>query len=301
MKRPGRTHVAATVLAALVTACRPGPSEPPRKVAPTRPGMRLSMMELHRTGGVPPGWRFMPPPGDPASGRRLFISQGCSSCHAVAGEPSFPAKPGDESVGPELTGMGSHHPGGYFAESIVNPDAVLVDGPGYVGPDGHSVMPAYPDLTIAQLADLVSYVQTLTAGGMQHAKSAIEPIPPELPAPPPGVATRFFVQVYDVEAGRLDDFERWLHDEGFARLFSHAGLASVETYVDLGHGGPAVTTVFGFTDEESLGRFLDDPATDDLGAKFDSFIGPHDHRVYRSSPLYRAASLSAERPAAPPP
>jgi hypothetical protein len=34
--------------------------------------------------------------------------------------------------------MGDHHPPAYVAEAILDPNAVLVDGPGYVGEDGFS-------------------------------------------------------------------------------------------------------------------------------------------------------------------
>src|SRR2546427_12863874 len=115
------------------------------------------MAALHQAGGVPPGWGFTVPPGDVGAGRRTFADAGCPSCHRVARE-AFPPPTGP---GPELTGMGSHHPAEYFVESILTPDAVLVDGPGYIGPDGRSVMPSYPDLTLRQLADLVAYLKSL--------------------------------------------------------------------------------------------------------------------------------------------
>ncbi|HYB40272.1 MAG TPA: c-type cytochrome, partial [Candidatus Methylomirabilis sp.] len=113
---------------------------------PAPPGpTRITMDALHKAGGVPPGWRFTVPPGDAAAGRQAFIEFKCYACHAIAGE-QFPLPPGQSaSAGPELTGMGGHHPPDYFAESIMNPSAVLVEGPGYIGGDGRSIMPAYPD------------------------------------------------------------------------------------------------------------------------------------------------------------
>src|SRR5437867_2877568 len=152
------------------------------------------------------GCHKTPRAGDVATGRRLFVDFGCASCHAVKGE-AFGAKAGEQGVGPDLTGMGSHHPAEYFVESILNPDAVLVDGPGYSGPDGRSVMPAYPEMTLLELADLVAYLQSLTAGGMQHAMASVQQAPAELPAPPPQDASRFLVQVYDVNQGDLRNFE----------------------------------------------------------------------------------------------
>src|SRR5437667_1109319 len=136
------------------------------------------MMELHRTGGVPPTWRFTVPAGDAIAGRQTFFDLGCQSCHRVASEPSTAT---DEQRGPELTGMGSHHPAEYFAESILAPDAVLVDGPGWVGPDGRSIMPSYPDVTLRQLADLVAYVKSLRAGGAAELMAATPAPPSEVP------------------------------------------------------------------------------------------------------------------------
>jgi mono/diheme cytochrome c family protein len=129
----------------------------------------MTMDELHQHGGVPPGWHFTMPPGDPKEGRAVFVKLECYACHAVKGE-SFPtAAKGAEDVGPELTGMGSHHPAEYLAESLVNPNAVIVTGAGYTGSDGLSRMPDYGDvLTVRQLIDLVAYIKSLTAdhGGM---------------------------------------------------------------------------------------------------------------------------------------
>src|SRR5262245_50465404 len=133
---------------------------------------RITMEELHRSGGVPPGWKFALPGGDAVKGRQVFVELECYKCHAVKGE-SFPASTGDaKNVGPELTGMGSQHPAEYFAESILAPNAVILDGPGYTGPDGKSIMPSFADsLTVTQLVDLVAFLKSLTAGG-HHVPSA---------------------------------------------------------------------------------------------------------------------------------
>jgi len=249
------------------------------------------MAALHASGGVPPGWRFTPPPGDPAAGRTLFAALGCPACHAVRGE-SFAAPTGP---GPELTGMGSHHPAGYFAESIVNPDAVLVDGPGYVGPDGHSIMPMYPDMTLGQLADVVAYLTSLTSGVEPSAGAA--PASPALgsplPAPPDPGRQAFLRMAYDVRPGQLAAFERWFKDEGAPGFLAFPGLLGIDTYVDRLHA-PSVTTLLAFSDDAALSRFLADPAMGRLGLAFDRFIGDHDHRSYAAPPpLYRVPSLSA--------
>ena len=117
----------------------------------------MTMAELHAAGDVPPGWLFSPPPGDAGRGRLIFTRLGCPACHRVVGD-----SPGSPIVGPDLTDAGEHHPAGYLLESVINPNAVIVEGPGYTGADGRSIMPSYADrLTVPELIDLVAYLRTL--------------------------------------------------------------------------------------------------------------------------------------------
>ena len=143
----------------------------PPAAAPTpggKPPTPITMEELHRAGGVPRGWKFTLPPGDPKTGREIFAKLECNKCHEV--KPDFPKSAGGAGdVGPELTGMGAHHPAEYFAQSIVDPNAVILAGPGYVGADGRSIMPDYRDsLTFAELVDLVAYIKSLAGGAEGH-------------------------------------------------------------------------------------------------------------------------------------
>lgn len=118
---------------------------------------RVTMEDLHEGGGVPEGWIFTPPPGDPAHGRQVFAKLGCGACHRVGADERAPA-----GIGPDLDGVGQHHPAGYILESILNPNAVIVEGPGYSTPDGTSIMPDYRDqLSAGDLIDLVAYLETL--------------------------------------------------------------------------------------------------------------------------------------------
>jgi mono/diheme cytochrome c family protein len=143
---------------------------PPKAEAPPQaPAYRLSMEELHRHGGTPRGWKFTLPPGDAGKGRAVFESLECYKCHTVKNGGFPQVAPDAKNVGPELTGMGGMHPGEYLAESILAPNRVIVEGPGYTGPDGLSVMPSFADsLTLAQWTDLVAYLKSLTAGGHEH-------------------------------------------------------------------------------------------------------------------------------------
>ncbi len=61
-----------------------------------------------------------------ALGQELFSQQligslpGCSTCHSL--------EPGVTIVGPSLAGIGSRADAAYIRESILNPDAVVVEG-----------------------------------------------------------------------------------------------------------------------------------------------------------------------------
>ena len=156
----------------------PAQSGAPAKGSTPPASVRTTMEALHAAGGVPPGWRFTLPPGDPAAGRRAFVELKCYACHAIRGE-QFPLKPGESATaGPELTGMGGQHPAEYLAESVINPNAVLVEGPGWIGGDGRSIMPPYRDMTVGQLIDLVAYLKTLTGQEAEQAPARTQEVGP---------------------------------------------------------------------------------------------------------------------------
>jgi putative copper resistance protein D len=171
--RPGpsarlRTYVVReAVLVLLVLACTAAlvDSTPARhagqeehRMTEERGPFRVTMEQLHESGGVPPGWVFVPPAGDATRGREVFLRLGCPGCHGVTGETlTSPSRPG-----PDLAGVGHHHPPGYLLESILNPDAVIVLGPGHTRPDGTSIMPDLrAQLSASDLVDLVAYLETL--------------------------------------------------------------------------------------------------------------------------------------------
>lgn len=298
---------AVIVLATLwLSGRRPAPTAAPASRPRAQPGVRLSMDQLHQQGGVPLGWRLTPPPGDPAAGRRAFTELGCNACHRVAGE-SF-AQAADDTLGPELTGMGGHHPPAYFAEAILNPDAVLIDAPGYVGDDGHSRMPSYPEMTTGELSDLVAYLASLqpagsapschaAAGAAANARVTMSSVDlHDRPQPRAGEAHAFFSQTYDVLPGQLAAFEAWFASEGRTRFLAVDGLIRIDTFVDPARPETAITSQFGFRDETALRNFMADPATADLWTRFDAFVGPHGHWASERPLVYRAPSLSAEQP-----
>ena len=240
------------------------------------------MEQLHAGGGVPAGWQFAPPPGDVAAGRQTFVDFGCSSCHAVQESVLPQTADAEPRKGPDLSGMGSHHPAAYFAESILNPNAVIVDGPGYFGSDGRSTMPAYPDMTLRQLADLVAYLQSLTSGGGTHVHTAH-------PGPRAGDAgaSTFFVQAYALPPDRLDGFYDWFSAYEFRK---YPGLVSVQTLVGRRQAELLVVAVFGFDTDMAMGRFMKD--IDATPRSPHNFVQPVERYILRSPMLYKANGMA---------
>jgi len=291
---------ALAVLAWSGRAARPM-GAPPVARPRSEPGPRVTMAALHQQGGVPLGWQLRVPPGNVDAGRASFDALGCAACHRVAGETFKSAVP--QPVGPELTGMGSHHPAAYFAEAVLDPDAVLIDEPGYIGDDGHSIMPTYADVTIGQLSDLVAYLGSLRDGGSPscHGSAAAGPGAGleittvslrDRPLPPSPAAHAFFAQDYDLLPGQVEGFEEWFGAHGRAGFLDAEGLVSLDTFVDASRASHALTTVFGFRDEAALRTFLGDPAMADLWQQFDAFVGPHGHIAADQPLVYRVPALS---------
>ena len=97
-----------------------------------------------------------PPPGNATRGRAVFEKYRCATCHAVPDAKfAAPTRPG-----PSLAGVGARHPG-ELVESIMNPNAQILDGPGYTDERGRSIMPDYRNLTLGELGDLVEFLKTL--------------------------------------------------------------------------------------------------------------------------------------------
>jgi mono/diheme cytochrome c family protein len=201
----------------------------PPAPAPTpggKPPAPITMEELHRAGGVPRGWKFTLPSGDAKTGREIFAKLECNKCHEV--KPDFPRSGGAGDVGPELTGMGAHHPAEYFAQSIVDPNAVILAGPGYVGADGRSTMPDYRDsLTFAELVDLVAYIKSLGGGAEGHHHH-------EANAPQERTAGPYKVRVEYTEAGHPG------HTHGTAPTKSSGHLMVFVTDITTGEPVPYI-------------------------------------------------------------
>jgi len=196
--------------------------------------------------------------------------------------------------------MGAHHPPGYFVEAILNPNAIVVDGAGYTGTNGLSTMPAYPDMPLVDLTDLVAYLSSLTTGhnhAMMMAAQQAAALPTNLrerPAPPPQAGAIHIVMRYDLLPGTLGEFERWFAERGRREFLAVDGLTAIDTYVVGGVGG-ALVSIFTFRDQPAAEAFLASPAAISLGDKWDSFIGPHGHVLSRLPPVYPVETLSGRR------
>lgn len=119
-------------------------------------------MEVH---GLPSDWKSTVSKGSPTEGRKLFVEMECYKCHEIKGEKFPDIAEGEKGIGPELSEMAGMHPPEFFAESIINPNAVIdADAKklGYVGEDGKSKMPDYNSvITVKQVADLAAYIASL--------------------------------------------------------------------------------------------------------------------------------------------
>ena len=129
--------------------------------------------------------------GDPARGQELFTTSGCNSCHGDQDSPIAPTL--NNVFGHEVeleSGEMVVADEAYIIESIVDPQAKVVKG-------YSPVMPPYPDFSEQDLADLVAYIRSISAGAPAEggeAPSAGETTPapeptPEAEAPSPGAPT----------------------------------------------------------------------------------------------------------------
>jgi len=115
--------------------------------------------------GMAASWQFTLPKGDPVEGRKVFAELECYKCHEIKRDKFPVVAEADKGVGPELSQMAGMHPVEFFAESIMNPNAVIDPDSkekGYLGDDGKSKMPDHGDiLTVKQVTDLAAYLASL--------------------------------------------------------------------------------------------------------------------------------------------
>jgi mono/diheme cytochrome c family protein len=254
--------------------------------------VRISMQALHQAGGVPQGWRFSPPPGNPSAGKRTFIDFGCYACHAVRGE-EFPDVASDQAkIGPDLTGMGSHHPPEYFAESILNPNAVLVEGEGYIDASGRSVMPEYPDMSIRELGNLVAYLRSLRNGGDPNAHMHHQAGASGVRCEAPAAAASYMIQVEEVTSEQVRTFNTWFLTEGAKTLAQDSGVVRFDAYVNRSADKRVLVTVFGFDDDSARSQYMRGLEAPGAAARYGGLLGDSSHIVYRSPVIYKAVGLS---------
>jgi cytochrome c2 len=112
---------AVLVLAVFACSAALGEATPGRHAVLQRKASSHALIKSPRPvrGGAP----VTPPPGDVVQGRTVFVKLRCFECHTVAGERFQAAR----QAGPDLTDVG-RNPSGYLLESIVNPNAMIVDG-----------------------------------------------------------------------------------------------------------------------------------------------------------------------------
>lgn len=125
-------------------------------------------------------------------GRALAEAEGCVSCHSTDGSiiagPSFRGLFGSrrsvvDAQGAQSTVLADE---AYVRQSIVQPEALLVEGQ-------DPIMPPYESLDEAQLALLVDYLRALAAPAQDGPTAGAAPAAPEkVPAQAPGTAADVF-------------------------------------------------------------------------------------------------------------
>jgi mono/diheme cytochrome c family protein len=86
------------------------------------------------------------PAGDPAAGKALFASNGCSGCH------TFEAAGSTGAVGPNLDEVLEGKDAEFVHQSIVEPNAEVAEG------YNAGVMPSFEQLSEDQMNDLVAFL-----------------------------------------------------------------------------------------------------------------------------------------------
>jgi cytochrome c oxidase subunit 2 len=86
--------------------------------------------------------------GDPAAGKEVFASSGCSGCH------TFKAAGSNATIGPDLDTALKGKDANFVLQSIVDPNAVIA--PGFQA--GIMPMTFGQSLSDKQLADLVAFL-----------------------------------------------------------------------------------------------------------------------------------------------
>ena len=107
--------------------------------------MPANAFEDSETGAIIAYLRSLQPPiyavvaGDPAKGRRIFNSAGCSTCHMVNGSGG--------RLGPDLSRVGASRSVSYLMDSIRSPDKEL--SAGMLDPNNHYGLPlVYDTVTV---------------------------------------------------------------------------------------------------------------------------------------------------------
>jgi hypothetical protein len=102
--------------------------------------------------------------GDPIAGKRTFLELKCETCHRVAGD-DFNLELHD-TAGPQLGSAQALQSADLVASSIVAPGHKISREPGaWQQQDGPSMADYSRVMTVRQLIDLVSYIQSLPSGG----------------------------------------------------------------------------------------------------------------------------------------
>lgn len=111
----------------------------------------------------PEAYPVVVPAGDPELGREVFLRYRCDVCHRVVGDPDL-QMPTLEPEGPDLGLAVARAGAGRLISSIVAPSHELAIEEAWED-QGLSRMPGFNErLTVAELLDLVAYLETESTG-----------------------------------------------------------------------------------------------------------------------------------------
>jgi hypothetical protein len=107
--------------------------------------------------------------GDPIAGRRTFLELKCQTCHRVAGD-EFDLQV-QVTAGPQIGSAQAAQSADLIAGSIAAPSHTISREPGaWQRPDGLGMRDFSRVITVRQLIDLVSYIQSLPASGEDNGR-----------------------------------------------------------------------------------------------------------------------------------
>ncbi len=167
--RRGTFLILGLIIGTIAIACGDDEEAPPTPTPAPRPTPTTAATPTPTSVPIPTPTTAAPPtptpveaalPGDPETGRQLFVSAGCIACHTVSGIPEATGVVGPSQDGlatraaTTVEGLSAEE---YIRQSILDPNAFVVEGfPASVMPQTYNTL-----FSEEELNDLVAFLLTL--------------------------------------------------------------------------------------------------------------------------------------------